>query len=443
MPKFNGKKAIILFGDVLILYTSLFLMFLIRGYSIATAWDNHKFPFFWVYILWILIFYSAGMYDWEHYPPTRRYYTVQLVGKTMLVNVLVAIMLFYLIPSFSITPRTNLFIDAALVSVLIWLWRNNFIKRAALRSKIKILFFGKTPETENFANYLAEKTMLGYGVELIADHIKFDHSDIKSFIKERKIDIVVVSKDISQNIELVRMFYEVLPLGITITNFPDFYESITGKIPTSLINETWFLENLAELNNRPYEQAKRVLDVAAATFLSIPVILLFPIIAFLIKIESRGPVFFKQKRVGKNGKVFEFIKFRSMIEGADAIGGEKGTGGDARHTNVGKFLRKTYLDELPQIINIFRGEMSFVGPRPERPEFVEILRDHVQFYETRLLVRPGITGWAQVSMKNDASVEDAPEKMQYDLYYIKNRSFALDMTILLKTFFVMISRGGR
>src|SRR3989338_6015692 len=129
MPKFNGKKAIILFGDVLILYTSLFLMFLIRGYSIATAWDNHKFPFFWVYILWILIFYSAGMYDWEHYPPTRRYYTVQLVGKTMLVNVLVAIMLFYLIPSFSITPRTNLFIDAALVSVLIWLWRNNFIKR--------------------------------------------------------------------------------------------------------------------------------------------------------------------------------------------------------------------------------------------------------------------------------------------------------------------------
>ncbi|OGF73852.1 hypothetical protein A2W54_00665 [Candidatus Giovannonibacteria bacterium RIFCSPHIGHO2_02_43_13] len=441
MHKFNGKKAIMLFGDILILYMSLFLMFLIRGYSMATAWDNHKFPFFLVYVLWILVFYSAGMYDWEHFPPTRRYYTLRLVTKTMAVNVLIAIMLFYLIPSFSITPRTNLLIDAIFASALIWFWRNNFIKRASLRSKIKVLFFGKTPETENFANYLAEKTMLGYSVELVADHIKF--GDIKTFIKERKIDIVVVSKDISQNIELVRMFYEVLPLGVTITNFPDFYESITGKIPTSLINETWFLENLAELNNRPYEQAKRVLDIAAAILLSISAALLFPIIALLIKLESRGSIFYTQKRVGKNGKVFEFIKFRSMIEGADSIDGAKGTGEDERHTRIGKILRKSYLDELPQIINIFRGEMSFVGPRPERPEFVELLREHVQFYETRLLVRPGITGWAQIRMANDASVEDAPEKLQYDLYYVKNRSLLMDLGIMLKTAAILVRREGR
>ncbi|KKT41789.1 MAG: Sugar transferase [Parcubacteria group bacterium GW2011_GWA2_44_13] len=407
----------------------------------ATAWDNHKFPFFLVYVLWILVFYSAGMYDWEHFPPTRRYYTLRLVTKTMAVNVLIAIMLFYLIPSFSITPRTNLLIDAIFASALIWFWRNNFIKRASLRSKIKVLFFGKTPETENFANYLAEKTMLGYSVELVADHIKF--GDIKTFIKERKIDIVVVSKDISQNIELVRMFYEVLPLGVTITNFPDFYESITGKIPTSLINETWFLENLAELNNRPYEQAKRVLDIAAAILLSISAALLFPIIALLIKLESRGSIFYTQKRVGKNGKVFEFIKFRSMIEGADSIDGAKGTGEDERHTRIGKILRKSYLDELPQIINIFRGEMSFVGPRPERPEFVELLREHVQFYETRLLVRPGITGWAQIRMANDASVEDAPEKLQYDLYYVKNRSLLMDLGIMLKTAAILVRREGR
>src|SRR3990167_2360050 len=441
MHKFNGKKAIMLFGDILILYMSLFLMFLIRGYSMATAWDNHKFPFFLVYVLWILVFYSAGMYDWEHFPPTRRYYTLRLVTKTMAVNVLIAIMLFYLIPSFSITPRTNLLIDAIFASALIWFWRNNFIKRASLRSKIKVLFFGKTPETENFANYLAEKTMLGYSVELVADHIKF--GDIKTFIKERKIDIVVVSKDISQNIELVRMFYEVLPLGVTITNFPDFYESITGKIPTSLINETWFLENLAELNNRPYEQAKRVLDIAAAILLSISAALLFPIIALLIKLESRGSIFYTQKRVGKNGKVFEFIKFRSMIEGADSIDGAKGTGEDERHTRIGKILRKSYLDELPQIINIFRGEMSFVGPRPERPEFVELLREHVQFYETRLLVRPGITGWAQIRMANDASVEDPPEKLQYDLYYVKNRSLLMDLGIMLKTAAILVRREGR
>ena len=239
------------------------------------------------------------------------------------------------------------------------------------------------------------------------------------------------------------MFYEVLPLGVTITNFPDFYESITGKVPTSLINETWFLENLAELNNRPYERAKRLLDIVAAALFSIPAALLFPVIALLIKIESRGPVFYKQQRVGKNGKVFEFIKFRSMIEGADIIDGKKGSGEDERHTRVGRLLRKTYLDELPQIINIFRGEMSFVGPRPERPEFVEILKENVQFYETRLLVRPGITGWAQIRMANDASVEDAPEKLQYDLYYVKNRSLLMDLGIMLKTAAILVRREGR
>jgi len=450
MPKFNGKKLIILLGDIVILYASLFLTFFIRGGSLSAEWETHKFPFFLIYVLWILIFYSAGMYDWEHFPPTRRYYTLRLVTKTMAVNVLIAIILFYLIPLFAITPKTNLFIDALVITALVWFWRNNFIKRAASRSKIKVLFFGKTPETENFAQYLSEKTMLGYSVELVVDHIKFDHSlptgqagDIKSFIKERGIDIVVVSKDISQNIELVRMFYEVLPLGVTITNFPDFYESITGKIPTSLINETWFLENLAELNNRPYEQAKRVLDIAAAILLSIPVSLLFPVVAFLIKIESRGPVFYTQKRVGKNGKVFEFIKFRSMLEGSDAVDGTKGSGQDNRHTRIGVILRKTYLDEIPQIINIFRGEMSFVGPRPERPEFVELLREHVQFYETRLLVRPGITGWAQIRMTNDASVEDAPEKLQYDLYYVKNRSLLMDIGIMLKTAAILVRREGR
>ena len=443
MPEFNLKKLAIFVGDVVIFYASLFLTLLIRGYDLPAGWTTHKIPFLYVHIIWLLIFYSAGMYDWEHLPPSRRYYTLQLVAKTMAASALVAAMLFYIVPFFAITPKTNLFIDAAVASLFLWLWRNIFIKRVSKKSKIKVLFFGKTSETESFAAYLGEKEMLGYKVELIADHIKFDHNDIKTFIRERGIDIVVVSKDISQNKELVRMFYEVLPLGVTITNFPDFYESITGKIPTSLINETWFLENLAELNNKPYETAKRTLDILAALLLSVPAIFLLPIIAFLIKIDSEGPVFYFQKRVGKNGTIFDFMKFRSMVEGAELIDGKKGESEDQRHTRVGVILRKTYLDELPQIINIFRGEMSLVGPRPERPEFIDDLRNQVQFYETRLLVRPGITGWAQIRMQNDASVEDAPEKLQYDLYYVKNRSLLMDLGIMLKTAALLVRREGR
>jgi len=132
-----------------------------------------------------------------------------------------------------------------------------------------------------------------------------------------------------------------------------------------------------------------------------------------------------------------------MVKNADSIGGLKGNGKDQRHTRAGKILRKTYIDELPQIINVLRGEMSFVGPRPERPHYVEELKEKIPFYEIRLLVRPGITGWAQINMKNDASVEDAPEKLQYDLYYIKNRSIVMDLAVALKTASTMASRSGR
>ncbi len=443
MPRHGYKKLVIFLGDVAILYTSLFAALFIRGSGLAADWEAHLMPFFWVHIVWILIFYSAGMYDWEHFPPTRRYYTLQLTGKTMLLCLFFAMFLFYLIPSFSITPKTNLFMDAGFATILLSVWRNIFVKSISRKTKIKVLFFGKSLETENFAAYLGEKAALGYKVELIADHVDFDHNNIKNFIRKNNIDLVVVSKDISQHKELLRMFYEVLPLGVTISNFPKFYESITGKIPVSLINETWFLENLAELDNKPYEAAKRLLDVAAATALAIPALILFPLIAFLIKIDSAGPIFFYQKRVGKNGKIFDFAKFRSMKEGSETISGIKEEGPDIRKTRVGTILRKTYLDELPQIINIFKGDMSLVGPRPERPEFVEILLEHVPFYETRLLVRPGITGWAQIRMQNDASVEDAPEKLQYDLYYVKNRSFLMDLGIMLKTAALLVRREGR
>ena len=232
-------------------------------------------------------------------------------------------------------------------------------------------------------------------------------------------------------------------MGVSVISFPEFYESVTGKIPVSIINEAWFLENLIEINKRTFEVIKRLLDILVAGLLLLPSLALLPLIAIAIKFDSEGPVFYYQKRVGKGGKSFYFIKLRSMVEGADMLDGTKGNGDDARHTKVGKFLRKTYLDELPQIINVFRGEMSFVGPRPERPEYVAELKKQIPFYEIRLLVKPGLTGWAQINMADDASVEDAPEKLQYDLFYIKNRSLLTDLAIMLKTTATLARRTGR
>jgi len=155
-----------------------------------------------------------------------------------------------------------------------------------------------------------------------------------------------------------------------------------------------------------------------------------------------GIIFFRQARVGENGRIFNFIKFRSQVLGAEKMSHAK-EGADERYYAFGNFMRKLYLDELAQIINVLKGEMSFVGPRPERPKYVEELKRKIPYYEIRLLVPPGITGWAQINMENDASVEDASEKILYDLYYIKNFSLMLDLRILLKTIATVLSRSGR
>jgi len=179
----------------------------------------------------------------------------------------------------------------------------------------------------------------------------------------------------------------------------------------------------------------------------IGLILLFPlilVISILIKIDSRGPVFYRQERVGERGKIFKLLKFRSMVEDAETNGPVWAEKEDKRITRVGRWIRKERLDEIPQMFNVLRGDMSFVGPRPERPYFVEQLRKEISFYDQRHTVKPGVTGWAQIKYGYGASKEDALEKLKYDLYYIKNGSSVFDLLIIFATFKVVFSaRGAR
>ncbi|MDP3727052.1 MAG: sugar transferase, partial [bacterium] len=292
--------------------------------------------------------------------------------------------------------------------------------------------------------------------------------NLEALIKEHHISIVAVANHVDRTRELVQSFFAAIPLGATIVDFPRFYEAVEGKVPVSLISETWFLENLINARRPKYDLAKRLIDLTLTLLLGALALILLPFIAAAIVLSTPrdilayrtrrarrgdGMVFFRQERIGKNGRPFEFLKFRSQVLGAERYGSEKGTGPtgaspsgfspDPRAYPVGTLLRKTYLDELPQLWNIIKGDMSFVGPRPERPEFVAELEGEIPFYRTRELVLPGITGWAQINMQNDASVSDAPEKIQYDLYYIKHRSIALDLTVLLKTALKLLQRSGR
>lgn len=233
--------------------------------------------------------------------------------------------------------------------------------------------------------------------------------------------------------------------GIEVVDAMSFHEETTGKLLVDYTHPGWFIYSNGFRITAFKRITKRMFDVFAAVVGLALVLPLFPLIALAVKLDSKGPVFFRQARTGENEREFMVYKFRSMCQDA-----ERGTGAvwaqanDARITRVGHWLRKTRLDELPQLLNVFKGDMALVGPRPERPEFVRQLKEKVPYYAKRHLIKPGVTGWAQVRFPYGASVEDSLEKLKFDLYYMKHFTPAMDLLIILETVkVVLFGRGGR
>jgi len=265
------------------------------------------------------------------------------------------------------------------------------------------------------------------------------------FTKKNKIDKLVVALAERRGIFPLQDLLSCKFDGIEIVDAPSFYEEVMGKMLIENITPGWFIFADGFKLNRSVKLIKRAIDIVLASsglLLSFP---LFPLIAVLVKIDSSGPVFYRQMRVGEGGKNFWLIKFRTMRQDAESnTGAVWAQKNDSRITKVGSILRKTRLDELPQFFNVLTGEMSFIGPRPERPEFVEKLTKIIPYYANRHFVKPGITGWAQTQYRYGASREDSLEKLRYDLYYIKNLNLLLDMAILLDTIkVVLFGKGAR
>jgi sugar transferase (PEP-CTERM system associated) len=233
--------------------------------------------------------------------------------------------------------------------------------------------------------------------------------------------------------------------GIEVQDWPSFYEKLTGRILVTGLRPSWLIFADGFRSSGVTVALKRAMDVVLSVLALLASAPLCCLIALLIKLDSAGPVFYRQGRVGQGGRVFALIKFRSMHRDAERETGPVwAEDGDPRATRVGRLLRRTRLDELPQFINVLRGEMSLVGPRPERPAFVEYLQSRIPFYMSRYSIKPGITGWAQVQYRYGSTLEDAVEKLEYDLYYIKNQSLFLDLLILLHTLqVVVLGKGSR
>ncbi len=266
-------------------------------------------------------------------------------------------------------------------------------------------------------------------------------SDIEDLLKNGSIDLISVEEEFMRKYE--KEFFKLKIKGYKVYCEWQLMQEIERKIYVEKIREKWFLyaEGFQILHNNFQKNLKKIFDVSLAVIMGVMTLPVMGVTFLLVKLDG-GPALFKQKRVGFRGEEFEIIKFRSMRVDAEKDGAQWAKKNDSRVTRVGSFIRKTRIDELPQLWNVVRGEMSFVGPRPERLVFIEKLEKEIPFYDVRHSIKPGLTGWAQVMYPYGSSVEDALHKLEYDLYYLKHQNFMFDLMVFFKTIKVVLSRRG-
>jgi sugar transferase (PEP-CTERM system associated) len=345
-----------------------------------------------------------------------------------------------------------------LAVVVAWRFVFDWVSRR-MGPRERILIVGTSAAGITLARELFERKELGVdlvgfvdpdpsriGMHIINPGVIGAIDDIPSIVKSRKIDRVVVSlADARGQLPMQKLLEIKLRGGVAFDHLASVYEEYTGKIAVENLRPSWMIFSSGFRRRAPLAVIKRGVDLLAAVMgllLASPLLL---IVAALVKLSSRGPALYHQQRVGQDGRIFTIYKFRSMRNDAEkATGAVWAKAKDDRVFPFGRLMRKTRLDELPQLFNVLRGDMSLVGPRPERPEFVTQLTEQIPFYGQRHVVKPGLTGWAQVRYTYGASVEDAMEKLQYDLFYIKNLSLALDLYVIFKTIkIVMLRRGAQ
>ncbi len=427
-----GFWAIVV-SDCILLYASLWLAIVIRyhGHLSAAQTYEHYQAFTLIFALWLVVFFIHGLFEPDSF---RRYSSLVFnLVSAMLVNLLVAIIYFYFQPNLILTPRRFLLIQIAVTFVFILLWhlvlkyliKNSFVQEVYLFS-----FNNELGELEKEIN---ARPYLGFRV---LGHLNEQTLTNADFAKSAGI---ILPDNLQGSPGILDRFYRLRTQGVEFFNYKDFYEQLLRRVYLSQINEIWFLENVNYQEKRFYNLAKRAVDIFFAVIGFIAFLISYPFCALAIKLNSRGPVLFVQKRVGKKGELFNVYKYRSMSGGSTTTWTSVN---DPRITTVGGFLRKSRIDEWPQFINLLLGHISLVGPRPEQPHIVEDLKKQIPFYDERHLVKPGITGWAQLNIYA-GSLEESKLKLQYDLYYIKHRGFLFDLEIILKTIYYIFTWQGR
>jgi exopolysaccharide biosynthesis polyprenyl glycosylphosphotransferase len=454
------RRAILILGDLLVTAVALLiaLYFWAQQDWLQFSWLFLKErPERWFYLLplmWIIL--NIELYDIRR--ASRRRDVLQGVGIAALIS-LVLYLGFYFTAQTPL-PRRGVLAFIVVVSILTILWRLLYIRvfTAPLFMR-RVLIVGAGRAGSTLARVVNEiRPGPFHLVGFIDDNVSKVHTQVESCPvlgnSEHLLDIIQ-RESVSDLIFAISgqmspgMFQAILKaaeMGVEVTTMPIVYEDLLGRVPILLLQSDWLIRSFADQarTGGSFEMAKRVVDLCGGLVGSLVCLLLFPIISLAILLDTGRPVLYSQIRLGKNGRIYKIVKFRTMRQDAEKDGvARPATQHDERITRVGHYLRKSHLDELPQFFNVLRGDMSLVGPRAERTELVEELQNKVPFYRARLLAKPGLTGWAQVNFGYAATVEDTTIKLEYDLYYIKHRNLFLDFLILIRTVGAVVGLRGQ
>ena len=461
----RNEKLFILIVDFLTINISFILFFFLRtktGLFTLIILPEFLVPMLALYLYWFIIFTFVGMYStWF---ASSRFDELTTLFKSTFVGIFI---LFFLILLDDYTH--NVYSESRILIFIYWglffffVGGGRILIRSFQRSLIikgigrrNVIIVGFNPMANEVHDQILKHRALGLDTAAYAavDSANLNKSykgiEVRGTIKDLSsmIDIynakeVIIALDKDNRDLLVDVISECESKNVGLKIVPDLYEILSGQARTSQIYSVPLIDIMPQLMPEWEKKLKRIIDILVSLFILIVTLPVSVITALVIKIDSPGSAFFRQERCGIEGTTFKMLKFRSMRHDAEKKSGPIwSTKNDPRITRVGKFIRKVRIDEIPQMINVLKGEMSLVGPRPERPYFVEILSKEIPYYKRRLKVRPGITGWAQVKHKYDESIEDVKIKLRYDLFYIENMSLRMDFKILFRTIFVVLFAKG-
>ena len=443
------EYLLLLVGDAGILVASLWISLLLRYFQPPSMdlFMLHLRPFSLLFVAWIVVFFLAGLYG--RHTRIFRSRLITTILYTQIINMMIAALFFFFVPSFGLSPKTILALYLVVSFLLIFAWRAMIFTRLPRSKALKGVLIAHGADAKALAHEIANDSHSTFSFDYVIDTaVAPSHEVIQQACRVAEEDdvtfLVVDFSDPAVGVALPIIYDAAFQKNrFALVEAADLYQEVFDRVPLSLIDYEWVLRNLSA--SRVYDVVKRLIDITGAFVVGVISLIVYPFVMIAIKLDDGGPFFISQERVGRFERPIHIVKFRSM-SGNDQ--GQYGAGGKSALTvtRVGKWLRILRIDELPQLWNVFRGDLSLVGPRPELPALAAQYNARIPYYNARYLVSPGLTGWAQVRHDrhphHGADIIETKEKLSYDLYYLKRRSLLLDLFVMLQTIRVVLTARG-